>query len=311
MIARRILLVSGLLALVACGAVPASNPSVEADPILPLLSDLDVADDAESVTLSAPVESNETTGSLLRRLVTLRRQAPPSAVDLALAEAVAPSDDAAPQDDLTVAETAADPAPQQDPITVAAQTPTQRGLLGRIFNASAGTSAPAAATAPAASVPSNQIPPDTIMAFGAIGPTCGLSRRDLGTRIAAASGYEIYDTIPNSTAPRPHYITGFTDGCARQFTAALVLLGDVGTHEVVRYSRTAVDLDYSDTDNAYEAIKSSFCRVGFGKPCGARLERLANRTTFVTAYERFGAGPIWAEFLLHDGDVAASDIEGE
>jgi len=180
----------------------------------------------------------------------------------------------------------------------------QPGLLGRIFNASAGSNETPEVQ------PSNAIPPRTIMAFGDIGPTCGLSRRDLGTEVAKASGYTIYDTIPNSTAPRPHYITGFNDGCARQFTAALVLMGDIGTHELVRYNRTRVELPYSDTDKAYESIKTGFCRTGFGKPCGRRLEQFAKHTTFVTAYERFGAGPIWAEFLLHDGEVLASDIEG-
>jgi len=190
---------------------------------------------------------------------------------------------------------------------VAEETPADDGGLFGLFRVGAGTSNPASAPAGGA----DQVPPGTIMAFGEIAPTCGMSRRDMGTQVAKASGYTVYDTFPNSIAPRPHYITGFSDGCARQFTAALVLLGDVGTHEVVRYSKTRVDLPYSQTDNAYEAIKSSFCRAGFGKPCGARLERLGKNTTFVTAYERFGAGPIWAEFLLHDGAVAASGLEGQ
>lgn len=276
---------SALLAVAGCGSVPLSNPAdvtPAADPALPLLSDLDVAADAPNVTLAAPAPSPRQ-GGLLSRLLGGGQSSVPSGVDAALAEAVADPD----------AETVAETAPAAP----------RRGLFG-LLNASAGSSGPA----PRAE---NEIPPGTMMAFGEIGPTCGMSRRDLGTEIAKASGYTIYDTFPNSTAPRPHYITGFSDGCARQFTAALVLLGDVGTHEVVRYNRTRVDLPYSKTDSAYEAIKSSFCRSGFGKPCGARLERLATRTTFVTAYERFGAGPIWAEFLLHDGTVAASALEGE
>lgn len=165
---------------------------------------------------------------------------------------------------------------------------------------------PAAAGGPAIADP-DEVAPRTPLPFGELGKTCGLSRGDLGTRVASASGYEIYDTIPNSTAPRPHYITGFSDRCARQFTAALVLMGDVGTHEVVRYSRTGVDLDYSVTDNAYEAIKAGFCRVGHGQPCGAKLERLARRTTFVTAYQSFGSSSGRVDILLHDGAVAAVD----
>ncbi|SEW27031.1 hypothetical protein SAMN04488515_1952 [Cognatiyoonia koreensis] len=179
------------------------------------------------------------------------------------------------------------------------------GFFGRIFSVSAGSSASGSSSAPA-----NSVPPNAGLAFGEIAPTCGMSRRDLGTEVASASGYTIYDTIPNSTAPRTHYITGFDDNCARQFTAALVLLGDVGTHEVVRYNPANRNQSYTATDNAYEAIKASFCRAGFGKPCGGRIDRLAKRTTFVTAYERFGSSPVWANFLLHNGDVAASDIEG-
>lgn len=272
----------------ACGGVPASNPIPDtADPDIPLLSDLDVPEDAASVTLAAPVTPQSE--GFLAGLLGGNRTSPPTAVDSALADAIG--------DDLSEsAEIEAD---------AVATAPERQGFMGRIFNARAGGAAPAVAAQP-----SNAIPPRTIMAFGDIGPTCGLSNRDLGTKISEGSGFAIYDTIPNSTAARPHYITGFNDGCARQFTAALVLMGDVGTHEVVRYNRTRVDLPYSETDNAYEAIKTSFCRTGFGQPCGARLERLARGTTFVTAYERFGAGPIWAEFLLHNGEVAASTIEG-
>lgn len=154
------------------------------------------------------------------------------------------------------------------------------------------------------------VAPMADLAFGALERTCGLGRRDMGREVTAASGFRIYDTDPGSTVSRPHYITGFDDGCARQFSAALVLLGDVGTHEVVRYSSTRVRLDYSNTDDAYEAIKTRFCRVDEGAPCGSRLERLGKVTTFVTAYKSFGAAPEWAEFLLHDGEVAAVDIEG-
>lgn len=162
-----------------------------------------------------------------------------------------------------------------------------------------------------AAVAANQVPPGTAMAFGDIAPTCGVSDAALGTRVASASGYDVYDSDPTSTTPRSHYVTGFSDGCARQFTAALVLLGDIGTHEVVRYNKPEANFPYSATDTAYETIKSSFCGTGAGQPCGARLDRFSRRTTFVTAYEQFGSAPTWAEFLLHDGAVVASGIEGE
>ena len=145
--------------------------------------------------------------------------------------------------------------------------------------------------------------------FGEIATTCGLPRGQMGQPVGTASGYTIYDTIPGSTAPRTHYIDGFTDGCARQFTAALVLTGDVGTHEVIRYSLSADQNPYTQADTAYEAIKQAFCGVPSGTPCGARIDALSARTTFVTAYPRFSDSDSWKEFLLHEGVVAASGTE--
>jgi hypothetical protein len=145
--------------------------------------------------------------------------------------------------------------------------------------------------------------------YGEIATVCDVPNGSLGTIVADISGYKIYDTIPNATALRPHYITGFDDGCARQFAAALSLVGDVGTHEIVRYLPTNRNVPYSATDSAYEAIKASYCRVSHGTPCGSRIDRLAGNTTFVTAYEKFGAHPRWVEILLHDGEVKAIDFK--
>ena len=146
--------------------------------------------------------------------------------------------------------------------------------------------------------------------FGEITAVCDVARGALGSQIAKVSGYTVYDSAPGSVQIRPHYVTGFNDRCPRRFDAALVLMGDIGTHELVRYSKTRVTLDYSETDEAYEAIKARFCGVRRGVPCGDRMDRLARDTTFITAYESFGAAPQWAEYLLHDGEVAAADIEG-
>lgn len=147
--------------------------------------------------------------------------------------------------------------------------------------------------------------------YGELRTVCGLSSRNLGREVESASGYAVHDTAPGSTAPRTHYITGFSDGCARQFTAALALFGDIGTHEIVRYGTADGGLEYTETDHAYEEIKAAFCGVRAGRPCGARLERLARRTTFLTVYERFGSSPVWADILLHDGTVAAMDFKGD
>ncbi|MBS1301224.1 hypothetical protein [Loktanella sp. SALINAS62] len=151
--------------------------------------------------------------------------------------------------------------------------------------------------------------PGAQLSFGDIATTCGVSSAAMGTAVATASGYTVYDTSPGSTALRTHYVDGFTDGCARQFTAALVLTGDVDTHEAVRYARPASEQRYSQTDTAYEAIKLAFCRVGTGERCGDRIDVLARRTVFLTAYPQFTDSRSWKEFLLHEGTVAGSGTE--
>jgi hypothetical protein len=155
------------------------------------------------------------------------------------------------------------------------------------------------------------VPAGTLVPYGELIPACGLSTRNRGREVEAASGYRVYDTDPTSIAPRTHYVTGFSDGCARQFTAALALFGDIGTHEIVRYGTADGGLEYTQTDNAYEEIKASFCGARAGQPCGTRIDRLARRTTFLTIYERFGTNPVWADVLLHDGEVVAVDFKGD
>jgi hypothetical protein len=142
---------------------------------------------------------------------------------------------------------------------------------------------------------------------GEIARVCGVAEESLGTAIATQSRYVIRDSDPGSVAPRTQYITGFPDGCARQFTGALALFGDVGTHELFRYEPSNADLAWSETDLAYEQIKARICGAAQGQPCGAALERLGRRTTFVTIYDSFGANPTWSDVLIHDGEVVAMD----
>ena len=146
------------------------------------------------------------------------------------------------------------------------------------------------------------------LAYGDVAAVCGLSTRDLGQKVETKSGYTLYDAGGDPASPRTHYLTGFADGCARQFTAAMALFADVGTHEFVRYQSATANDDYTETDKAYEVIKARFCRVGHGDPCGAQLDALANRTTFLTLYERFGTNPHWINVLLSDGVVTAVDV---
>lgn len=145
----------------------------------------------------------------------------------------------------------------------------------------------------------------TVLPFGEIAINCAVSGGPLGTRVDANGGYTLYDSNPSTTGLRTHYITGFKDNCARQFTAATSLMGDVGTHEVVRYLPSNAKVPFSATDKAYEAIKASFCNAARGRPCGAKLDRLARSTSFVTAYKTFGENPTWSNILLHNGQVVA------
>ncbi len=210
--------------------------------------------------------------------------------------------------------------------------PQQAGFFGRLFS---GTSSSPAATeqsddSDAAATPTatpanagtrgglfSRLTPErtgpdaalvtvgTQVPYGTIATNCDVSRSQLGTKVGSASGYTLYDTIPNATSLRTHYIMGFKDRCARQFSAATALMGDVGTHEVVRYLPSNKRVAYSVTDNAYEDIKASFCRVGRGQPCGSKLDRLSKSTTFITAYRNFGSNPAWSNILLHNGTVVA------
>jgi hypothetical protein len=153
-----------------------------------------------------------------------------------------------------------------------------------------------------------QAAPGAGLAFGKIDTTCGVAPASLGTAVASASGYTVYDSKPTSTAPRAHYVDGFTDGCLRQFTAALVLTGDVQTHEGVRYQASNTR-PYSETDTAYEVIKGKYCGAPSGQSCGAKIDALGRRTVFLTAYPSFSDSDNWVEYLLHEGVVADAGAE--
>ncbi len=154
-----------------------------------------------------------------------------------------------------------------------------------------------------------QAAPGAGLPFGQIDTTCGVAAASLGKPVVTAAGYTVYDTNPSSTVQRAHYVDGFTDGCLRQFTAALVLMGDVATHEGFRYQDSNGDRPYSDTDRAYEVIKAAYCGAASGQPCGGKIESLSKRTVFITAYPSFSDSDNWVEFLLHEGVVAEAGDE--
>ena len=134
-----------------------------------------------------------------------------------------------------------------------------------------------------------------------------MPKRKLGKVIHKASGYAIHDSNPRSVEPHSFYLTGFSDGCARQLTAALVMFGSASMHEMIRYGLPSETQPYSKTDKSYEKIKRSVCSVGKRKPCGAKVKLIEKNTVFVSYYNNFKANRVWANILLHDGWVVAAD----
>ncbi len=178
----------------------------------------------------------------------------------------------------------------------------KRGLFGFLSRNS-----PEADAAPPATGPASQlVSTGMLLPYGEIGTNCEVSPQELGTRVSNASGYGLFDTGGNTEAARSFYLTGFPDACARQFTAAMVMFGDVGTYEVLRY-KTGRKAS-SATDKAYDLIQSQFCGVSVGEPCGAQLDALSKSTTFLTAYESFGTNGHWADILIHDGHVVSVEL---
>lgn len=183
----------------------------------------------------------------------------------------------------------------------------RRGLGGLFGRA-------ASANGPRAGADGRDVDFGTALPFGEIARVCNVPRGGLIHEIENVAGLRIYDTIPNTTAQRPFYITGFKDNCARTFTGAVVIPGDVQSHEYVRYQPSNAQIGYTGVDNAYEALKANVCRVGRGQPCGARTGQLNRNTQFITVYGFF-AGSLdavptqWVQILVHDGRVLAIDIK--
>lgn len=154
----------------------------------------------------------------------------------------------------------------------------------------------------------------TVLPYGTLARVCNVPDRKLGTQVERyperRGTYALYDSQPSNTAPHTFYLTGFDDGCARQFTAALAIFGAPETHEQLRYGLPSQVQPYSSTDAAYETLKSQVCRVAKGKPCGSAMSRLSRDTVFVSVYETFGSNLFWKTILLHDGKVMETDIRG-
>ena len=160
-----------------------------------------------------------------------------------------------------------------------------------------------------------QVGPGVTLPYGQIARLCGVSAARLGKKVNQypdrGGKCKLYDSAPGGQGMRSFFVTGFDDGCARQFSAALVIFGTPEIYEQIRYGAPSGTQPVAETDRAYEALKSRVCRVGRGKPCGSRMTQLARDTVFLSIYERFGTNARWKNLLLHDGAVMALDVKSK
>lgn len=205
-------------------------------------------------------------------------------------------------------------APQPEAVQTAALTsqpaPERRsrgGFFSRLRGGGAGgggSNASGASDGPQGSL-------DVTLPFGQVATLCNVPDRALGKLVErfpkSGRGYALFDSRPGDNAAHSWFLTGFDDGCARQFTAALAMFGAPEMHEQLRYG-PAASLPYSATDTAYEQVKSRVCGARRGQPCGRKIDRLSQNTVFVSVYDRFGGSSTWKDMLLHDGDILAADF---
>ncbi len=159
-----------------------------------------------------------------------------------------------------------------------------------------------------------QVGSGVVLPFGQIGLACGIRGNALGKEVdrfpARGKGYRLFDTNPSTTGPRTHYVTGFKDGCPRQFTASLALLGSPVLHEQLLSVDGSQAQHSTSADAAFQKIRAQVCHIGRGKICPEkRVDDMEKSMAFVTTYERFGGSARWTEILLHNGTVEANSLQ--
>ncbi|MFW2545049.1 hypothetical protein ACN2XU_20655 [Primorskyibacter sp. 2E107] len=188
-----------------------------------------------------------------------------------------------------------------------------RGLFGGLFGGD-DPSEPATDATPGPSAPDYaKVGPGVTLPHGTVARLCGVEGRSLGKKAESfplRGTYTLFDSKPGSTEARNFYLSGFDDGCLRQFTAALVMFGSVESYEQIHYGAPGVTLPRSETDVAYEGLKGRLCGVARDAPCGSKISRLSGNTAFVSIYERFENNARWTTLLVHDGDLLAVDTKG-
>lgn len=204
-------------------------------------------------------------------------------------------------------------APVEETVEVAAlaepEAPAKAGVFGFL---KAKPKAEAAAPVLMEEAASEDVPQGVVMPVGKVGRLCGMNERDLGKAVESyperSARYRLYDTVPGSAVARTMFVSGFADGCLRQFTGALAMFGSAELYEELRYGPVGKTLPKGETDAAYEGVKAKVCGVATGKPCGRGLAKLERETVFVNVYQTLGDNTSWGTLLLHDGTVVAADL---
>ena len=244
------------------------------------------------VALAVPVKA-PARGGFFRGLVQRVAKADPAA---AIAADVAQTQDAPAEVELAALPAA--------PVTDAAPRKGGIGLFGGGGNAARKD---AARSGPDA----RDVPYGTVLPFGEIARVCDARGQSLGQKVDSNGrrGFTLYDSNAGIHEKRTFYVTGFSDDCPRQFTAANALFGAPSFYEQIRFSPAGKNLPFAATDKAYDKVKSSICRAANNKPCGSKIDALDGNTVFLSAYEFGEINDKWKEFLVHDGTVLAAAIK--
>ena len=268
------------------------------------LADQDVAEDAPTLDAVPAVEPSKSERlGLFARLLGDRDSGAPDtrAAESEVVQASLPNEGGSAPD--SAQEDAQAPAPTPN------MAPAKRqGLLASLLGGGRGERGSNATEAV------SEVSYGTVLPYGEVKRVCGLRDGQMGKVVAKYPErrpvHKVYDSDPGNTGLHTFYVTGFDDGCARQFTASLAMFGSVEMHESLRYGLPAKVQPYSATDKAYETVKARVCQVPRKTPCGNRVGRLADDTVFLSIYERFGGNAQWKNLLLHAGEVVAQDKKG-
>jgi hypothetical protein len=264
-----------------------------------------VAEAPEAVGIAAKIEQDDTAQTIAaldqsapaaprRGFAALFKRAPEPASVAPVAAALPAAPDATSEETIAAL-------PEPAPAPEAIEKPARRGLFGpRKSGATGGAKSTVAR--------------GEVLPFGQVGVACGLRKSEMGRQVdhfpkEGKAQWFLFDTNPASTGPRTQFITGFSDKCARQFTASLALFGAPALHETHRYSSSQRHKPYSQADTAYEAIKSRLCGVGRGKRCpAAKIGAVESKVAFVSIYNRFGDTKGWLELLLNNGKLETQQL---